>query len=271
VALTVMFSGCTSSSSAAEPGDIEVLTVYSCGGPTEALAEVNAEFEKEYNCEIRFTGAAAGKLRKALEDGAYADVFLPRSVTHSEVLANEGLMNPDYKVYQFTDWVIITPSGNPKNVSTIEDLLNDDVNVYTNSKSSIPALKAMAPEAESINAIYDKSAKDYDCYRKMLSDVASGNADAALVERRCTTLPGIAGNIEVIDLPRETMTPQIGIFTVGVMNYTEHVDLAYKYQEFVLTEKAQAILADHGFIPVYSEQGQEIFTEYYPDYVSLNN
>ncbi|MBA2852855.1 molybdate transport system substrate-binding protein [Methanococcus maripaludis] len=271
VALTVMFSGCTSSSSAAEPAEKEILTVYSCGGPTEALADVNAEFEKEYNCEIRFTGAAAGKLRKALEDGAYADVFLPRSVTHSEVLANAGLMNPDYKVYQFTDWVIITPTGNPKNISTIEDLLNEDVNVYTNSKSSIPALKAMAPEAESINAIYEKSAKDYDCYRKMLSDVASGNADAALVERRCTTLTGIAGNIEVIDLPRETMTPQIGIFTVGVMNYAEHAELAYKYQEFVLTDKAQAILADHGFIPVNSEQGQELYNNYYPEYLSLNN
>ncbi|BAP61248.1 hypothetical protein MMKA1_11310 [Methanococcus maripaludis KA1] len=275
VALTVMFSGCTSSSSAAEPGDIEVLTVYSCGGPTEALAEVNEVFMEKYNCEIKFIGANAGMLETNLENGAYADVFLPRTVVLSEKLTSLGLMNPDYKVYQFTDWVIVTPSGNPKNVSTIEDLLNDDVKVYTNSKSSIPALNAMASQSETINVLYEKSAKDYDCYRKMLSDIVVGNADAALVERRCTTLENgklqMEGNIEVIDIPFEYMTPQIAIFSVGVMNYSEHVDLAYEYQEFVLSDEAAEILDANGFIPVNSEKGQEIFTEYYPEYLSLNN
>jgi len=275
VALTVLFSGCTTTSAPVQAGEKEVLTVYSCGGPTEALTEVNEVFMEKYNCDIKFIGANAGMLEANLENGAYADVFLPRTVVLSEKLTGLGLMNPDYKVYQFSEWVIVTPVGNPKNVTTIEDLLRDDVKVYTNSKSSIPALKAMASDAETINAIYDKSAKDYDCYRKMLSDIVVGNADAALVERRCTTLENgklqMEGNIEVIDIPFEHMTPQIAIFSVGVMNYSTHQELAYKYQEFVLSEEASEILEANGFVPVNTEKGQEIYKTYYPQYLELNN
>ncbi|ABR54210.1 putative molybdenum ABC transporter, solute-binding protein [Methanococcus vannielii SB] len=268
VAVTVLFSGCTTNNPS---NNKDILVVYSCGGPTEAVSEVNSEFEKEYGVEIRFTGAAAGTLRKSLEAGAYADVFLPRSVMHSEVLEKAGLMNPDYKVYMFTDWVIVTPKGNPKEISTMEDLLRNDVKVYTNTKSTIPAKNAMAPKAELIDKIYEKTSKDHDCYRKMMMDVVNSNTDAALVERRLTTLNGVAGNVEVIDLPRETMAPQIGIFSVGVMSYSKQKELAYKYQEFLLSEKAQNILQKHGFITLNSKEGQYIFENYYPQYLSLNN
>lgn len=126
IGISLMFSGCVSDASktgTTTTTETPTLVVYSCGGPTEALQEVNKEFEKKYNCKVEFTGASAGTLRKAIENGAYTDVFLPRSISHSEILTNESLMEPDYKIYQFTEWVIITPKGNPKNITKLEDLL----------------------------------------------------------------------------------------------------------------------------------------------------
>ncbi|MDK2790570.1 MAG: molybdate transport system substrate-binding protein [Methanothermococcus sp.] len=280
IAITLMFSGCVSDTQATSPaeatataaksaGALKTLVVYSCGGPTEALQEVNSVFEKRYNCKVEFTGASAGTLRKALEKGAYADVFLPRSIKHSKILTNESLMEPDYKIYQFTEWVIITPKGNPKNITKLEDLLRDDVIVYTNSKAKIPEIKALKPKKELIEKIYEKSSKDYDCYRKMLKEVANGNADAAIVERRCTTLEGIKGNVEVIDIPREYLDMQKGVFTIGVMKNSKNKDLAYKYMEFVLSDEGQSILAKHGFYPVKSEKGQEILNNYYSEYKDI--
>ncbi len=272
VGLSIIFSGCISSNnstSSETDNNVKTLVVYSCGGPTEALQELNKVFESKYNCKIEFTGASAGSLRKAIQGGAYCDVFLPRSITHSEILVNDSLMEPDYEIYQFTDWVIITPKGNPKNITKLEDLLRDDVKVYTNSKSTIPEIKALDPKKELIEKIYSKSAKDFDCYRKMLNDVVLGNCDAAIVERRCTTLDGVKGEVEVIDIPREYLAPQKGIFTVGVMKNSKNKDLAYEYKKFVLSDEGQAILAKHGFCPIKSEKGKEILNKYYSEYKDL--
>ena len=266
------FNGCVSDASKTETTttiETPTLVVYSCGGPTEALQEVNKEFEKKYNCKVDFTGASAGTLRKALQNGAYADVFLPRSIAHSEILTKDSLMEPDYKIYQFTEWVIITPKGNPKNITKLEDLLEDNVIVYTNSKSTIPAKKALSPKKELIEKIYEKSAKDFDCYRKMLKEVVDGKCDAAIVERRCTTLEGVKGNVEIVEIPREYLDKQTGIFTIGVMKNSKEKDLAYKYKEFVLSDEGQAILAKHGFYPVKSEKGNELLNNYYSDYKEL--
>ncbi|MBP2144090.1 molybdate transport system substrate-binding protein [Methanococcus voltae] len=271
ISLTLLFSGCVSSGDGTNTGEKTVLTVYSCGGPTEALTEVNKVFEQKYDCKVEFTGANAGKLEKALEGGAYADVFLPRTVIFSQQLVDLDLMNPDYKVYQFTDWVILTKKGNPKNIQSLDDLNRTDVKVYTDSKSSIPAKKAMLNQTEVITSIYEKSSKDFDCYKKMLLEFENSEADATLVERRVTTLPEVKGRYEIINLPREYMTPQIGIFTVGVMNYTKYPKLAYEYQNFVLGEEAEQILAANGFVPVNTEKGQEVYNNYYKDYLSLNN
>ena len=266
---TLLLCGCTSDQSTEAQKEIPTLVVYSCGGPTEALQELNAVFEKKYNCKVDFTGASAGTLRKALEHGAYADVFLPRSITHSEILTKEGLMEPDYKIYQFTEWVIITPKGNPKNITKLEDLLRDDVIVYTNSKSTIPEIKALSPKKDLIEKIYKKSRKDFDCYRKMLGAVVNGECDAAIVERRCTTLEGVKGKVEIIEIPREYLDKQVGVFTVGVMKNSKNKDLAYKYMEFVLSDEGQSILAKHGFYPIKSEKGQEILNKYYAEYKDL--
>ncbi|MCS3901311.1 substrate-binding domain-containing protein [Methanococcus voltae] len=270
ISLTLLLSGCVSNDGGATTGEKTVLTVYSCGGPTEALTEVNKVFEQKYDCRIEFTGANAGKLEKALEAGAYADVFLPRTMTFSQQLVNLSLMNPDYKVYQFTDWVIITKKGNHKNITSLADLNRSDVIVYTDSKSSISSKKAMMSQSELMDSIYGKSAKDFDCYKKMLLEFENSDADATLVERRIITLPEVAGKYEVIELPRDYMTPQIGIFTVGVMNYTKYPELAYDYQNFVLSDEAEQILVKHGFVPVNFEEGQQIYKEYYSDYLKLN-
>ena len=269
VVSTLLLCGCTSNQATEAQKEVPTLVVYSCGGPTEALQELNSVFEKKYNCKIDFTGASAGTLRKALEHGAYADVFLPRSITHSEILVKEGLMEPDYKIYQFTEWVIITPKGNPKNITKLEDLLRDDVVVYTNSKASIPESRALKPKKDIIEKIYEKSAKDFDCYRKMLKAVVDGECDAALVERRCAYLDGVKGNVEIIEIPREYLNKADGLFTIGVLKNSKNKDLAYKYMEFVLSDEGQSILAKHGFIPVKSEEGQEILNKYYPEYKDL--
>jgi molybdate transport system substrate-binding protein len=273
IGLSLMLCGCTSDNSASTDtstaGAQKTLVVYSCGGPTEAIQELNSVFEKRYNCKVEFTGARSGTLRKAIENGAYCDVYMPRGVSHANKLLNESLIEPDFKIYQFTEWVIVTPKGNPKNIAKLEDLLKDDVVVYTNSKSSIPESRSLAPKKDIIEKIYEKSAKDFDCYRKMLIDVANGKCDAALVERRCATLEGIKGNVEVIDIPREYLNREDGLFLIGVIKNSKEKDLAYKYKEFVLSDEGQAILAKHGFYPVKSEKGQEILNSYYSDYKDL--
>jgi molybdate transport system substrate-binding protein len=188
---------------------------------------------------------------------------------YSKLLSKSGLIEDGYNVYQFTQWVIATQLGNPKNINGLEDLLRDYVIVYTSSKATISEIIALPYIEDLIKRIYDRSAKDFDCYRKMLKSVVNEDCDAAIVEKRCTTLKGIDGNIDIIEIPAKYVERETGFFTIGVIENSENKDLAYKYKEFVLSYTGQKILEKNGFIPINSKKGREILYECYPEHASI--
>ncbi|MFP5260078.1 MAG: substrate-binding domain-containing protein, partial [Acidobacteriota bacterium] len=98
----------------------EVLQVWSCGGLAEAMLPANADFEAACGARVVYTGAFAAALGKSLLGSATSDVFAGRVLELAKKLRAEGKMTW-FKPLCFTQYVLVTPRGNPAGIENIAD------------------------------------------------------------------------------------------------------------------------------------------------------
>ncbi|MBN2706313.1 MAG: substrate-binding domain-containing protein, partial [Deltaproteobacteria bacterium] len=97
------------------------LQVWSCGGLAEALIPATQAYEKISGAQIAYTGAFAAALGKSLLASATTDVFAGRVLKLAQKLRQVDKMLY-FKPLCFTEYVLMTPKGNPAGIRSIHDL-----------------------------------------------------------------------------------------------------------------------------------------------------
>ncbi|MBP2634473.1 MAG: putative molybdenum transporter, solute-binding protein [Firmicutes bacterium] len=234
------------------------LQVWSCGGLSEAFNEVNNLYEQRNGIKINYTGAFAAALGKSLLGGAVTEVFAGRVLQLAKSLRTAEKMLY-FKPLCFTEYVIITPLGNPAGIQTVQDLARPGVRVILPLGASPPggdAVMGILKKAGIDGAVLKNMIEKESCVVKMMSKIISGEGAASIVERRLTCMERFAGQVEVFPIPEELFPPGPLIFTIGVMKYAKDRALADDYVNFICSDEGQAIFAKHGFIPAASEKGR---------------
>jgi len=236
----------------------ESLQVWSCGGLAEALNTANAIYEKRTGIKIAYTGAFAAALGKSLLGGAVTEVFCGRVLKLGQGLraANKMLY---FKPLCFTEYVLITPLGNPKGIKTVYDLARPGVPLILPLGASPPggnAVMAILKNAGIEKDVLKNMIERETCVIKMMPEIIEGEGAASIVERRLTKINRFEGKVEVIPIPDTLFPPGPLTFTIGVMKYAKDRELADDYVNFILSDEGQAIFERQGFIPASSERGK---------------
>ena len=242
----------------------EVLQVWSCGGLAEAILPANADFEAQKGVKVVYTGAFAAALGKSLLGSATTDVFAGRVLDLAKKLRVEGKMSW-FKPLCFTQYVVVTPKGNPANVRSVADLARPGVRVVLAPEASPPggaaALKILEKagilEAAKKNAVVMGS-----CVQRTMDDIIAGRGDASIVELRLTRLPAFAGRMDVVAIDAGLFPPPPMTFTVGVMASAKNRPLAEAYTASLLSPAGQAHFERMGFVPALSDKGQQLVEKY---------
>jgi molybdate transport system substrate-binding protein len=238
----------------------QTLQVWSCGGLAEAFIPANQIYEQKTGIKISYTGAFAAALGKSLLANGQTEVFAGRVLKLAQKLRSAGKM-VYFKPLCFTQYVMITPKGNPAGIETIQDLARPDVKVALAPDASPPGGAAVlklleksgVKEAAMANAVVKGS-----CVQQIMTSIIDGTGDVAVVEKRLTRIPNFKGRTETISLPDSQQPPPPLPFTIGVMKDAHDPDLARNYIEFILSEQGQACFERQGFIPAVSAKGQEL-------------
>jgi molybdate transport system substrate-binding protein len=238
----------------------DTLQVWSCGGLAEAFNKANLVYKEQVGVRIDYTGAFAAALGKSLLGGAVTEVFAGRVLKLAKKLREEEKMIY-FRPFCFTEYVMITPRGNPANIQSYEDLARPGVRV-------ILPLGASPPGGEAVMGILKKSGMAEDilkntvekesCVIKMMPKIISGKGQASIVERRLIRMAEFEGQVEVIPLPENIFPPGPLTFTIGVMKYARDRRLAYHYVDFVCSREVQDIFERQGFISAYSDRGKAL-------------
>jgi molybdate transport system substrate-binding protein len=165
----------------------------------------------------------------------------------------------------FTSYVLVTPRGNPAGVRSVEDLARPGVRVVLAPEASPPGgqaslgiLKAAGVlEAAMRNAVVKGS-----CVQRTTAQLAAGEGDVSIVERRLTRLPEFEGRLDVVPIPEALFPAGPLTFTIGVMNEARDRALADDYVAHATSAEGQAFLERGGFIPASSDEGRRLVEKF---------
>ncbi|MDU9051181.1 MAG: substrate-binding domain-containing protein [Candidatus Electrothrix sp. Rat3] len=238
----------------------QTLQVWSCGGLAEAFMQANQLYEKKTGITISYTGAFAAALGKSLLANGRTEVFAGRVLKLAQKLRAADKM-VFFEPLCFTQYVMITPKGNPAGIATIQDLARPGVKVVLAPDASPPGGAAVlkllektgVKEAALANAVVKGS-----CVQQIMTSIIDGTGDVAVVEKRLTQIPNFKGQTEIVPLPDNQQPPPPLPFTIGVMKGAHDPELARDYVAFILSDQGQACFERQGFIPALSAKGQEL-------------
>ncbi|XCN73538.1 MAG: substrate-binding domain-containing protein [Candidatus Electrothrix aestuarii] len=236
------------------------LQVWSCGGLAEAFMQANALYEEKTGITISYTGAFAAALGKSLLANGRTEVFAGRVLELAQKLRSAGKM-VFFKPLCFTQYVMITPKGNPAGINTIQDLARPGVKVVLAPDASPPGGAAVLKLLEKTgvkDAALANTVVQGSCVQEIMTSVIDGTGDVAVVEKRLTRIPNFLGQTEVVPLPDNQQPPPPLPFTIGMMEDAQNPDVARDYIAFILSEQGQACFERQGFIPALSARGQEL-------------
>ena len=236
------------------------LQVWSCGGLSEAFTEANSLYEQRNGIKINYTGAFAAALGKSLLGGAVTEVFAGRVLQLAKSLRADNKMLY-FRPLCFTEYVLITPLGNPGGIESVQDLARPGVKVILPLGASPPggeAVMGILKKANIDQAVLKNTINKESCVIKMMPAIINGEGMASIVERRLTRQTAFAGKVEVISIPEALFPPGPLTFTIGVMKYAKDRALADDYVNFICSDEAQSIFDRYGFIPAASENGRRL-------------
>ena len=265
IALTAIVAGCGGTAS----GDSNKLSLVAYSTPKEAYADLIPAFNKTPAGKgISFTQsyAASGDQSRAVDGGLPADVVefsLEPDITR---LVDSKIVDPSWNQNQYkgmvTDSVVVLTvrKGNPKHITTWEDLVKPGVSVITPNPftsggarwnvmaaygSQIAQGKSDAEATDFLKklfanvAVQDKSARD------SLATFTGGKGDVLISYENEAIAAQQAG--EDVDY---VIPPQTILIENPIAVTKDAPDSAKAFVKFLYTPEAQGIFASKGYRPV---------------------
>lgn len=234
---------------APETGESE-LVVFAAASLRESFSTLGDAFKKEHpNVKVTFNFAGSQELRTQIEHGASVDVFASADQKHmNELFRAKRVKSP--KLFAVNEPVVVVAKERSKTICALADLPNASRIVL-----GVPEV----PIGRYALQIFDKASKtlggDFRSrvearvvsrelnVRQVLSKVALGEADAAIVYR--TDVASAKGAVEVVTIPPELNV--IAEYPIAALEAAPHPELAKAWVALVLSEQGRQILATAGF------------------------
>jgi len=236
------------------------LSVWSCGGLAEAFILANQFYKDKTGIDINYTGAFAGALGKSLLGSAQTEVFAGRVLELARKLRAADKM-VYFKPLCFTEYVMVTPKGNPAGIESIKDIARKGVRVVLSPDASPPGGKAVTgllKKAGVVKQAFKNAVVRGTCVQTSMDYIISGKGDVSVVEKRLTRMPRFLDKTEILPIEEKFFPIPPLTFTIGVMKFAKDQELADHYVNFILSEKGQSFFDKQGFIPAISEKGQRL-------------
>ena len=265
----VYFSGCatkaTEEKAAASILDTpQTLTVFAAASLADVFREIARDFEHlnpEVDVVLNLSGSQ--QLAQQISLGAPADVFAPASFDKMQSVVTGGHVTPRAITnFARNQLVVMLPGDNPANIATLLDLSRPGLKLVL-AAEEVPAgkytrlLLEKASMCESFGSgfgalVLENTVSFEQNVRAVRTKIALGEADAGIVYRSDV----YAGNqpthrplpFITIDIPPSIN--QTADYPIAPLRHSPNQELAQLFIRYVLSEKGQQILAQHGFISI---------------------
>jgi len=241
LALAVL-AGCSSTDSGArDQTATTTLTVLAASSLTEVFPAIGAAFTAAHpGVQVRFSFAGSQEIVAQVDGGAPADVL---------ALAGTSALEPVLRavsepvVFAGNELTIIVPPGNPGDVHGLDDVADPSVDVVL-AAPEVPAGQYAREILDNAGLAVSPVSDEADV-KAVVSRVALGGADAGIVY--VTDASAAGRSVTAVPLPDRFNI--VASYPAATIDGGAQTTVAADFVAFLLTDDAQAILRQAGFLP----------------------
>ncbi|MFD1815020.1 molybdate ABC transporter substrate-binding protein [Rhodococcus gannanensis] len=251
-ATTVLVAGCSSNSesetttsttgsASAEQvtGDLTVFAAASLKATFTALGE---QFEADHpGTNVEFNFAGSSDLVAQLTQGAPADVFASADTANMTKAVDAGLVAGAPVNFATNTLTIVTPPGNPKNITSFADLAAPGNQVVV-CAPQVPC-GAATKKIEDASGVDIAPVSEESSVTDVLGKVTTGQADAGLVY--VTDAANAGDAVVTVDFPESATV--VNTYPIATLTDAQNPAAAQAFVELVTGPEGRKVLADAGF------------------------
>ncbi|HEY7401209.1 MAG TPA: molybdate ABC transporter substrate-binding protein [Actinomycetota bacterium] len=248
----VVLCACSSSSSTPTSADATStraeLTVFAASSLTAAFTQIGTDFEAANpGTIVTFNFGPSDGLARQIESEGAADVFASASGTWMDDVQDKvGVSGrTDFAKNRL---IVITPSDNPANIQSFDDLATPGVQVVL-AAEGVPvgdyarqALDGAGIAKDVLKNVVSNEADD----ASVVAKIIAGEADAAIVYSSDVT-EQVSPDVQAVEIPDDVNV--IATYPIAVVTGAPEPDLGGSFVTFVTSTEGQATLATFGFLP----------------------
>ncbi|MEM3395018.1 MAG: molybdate ABC transporter substrate-binding protein [Nitrososphaerota archaeon] len=231
-----------------KPQQEKVIVVFAGAAAAPVYREAATMFESKYGVKVELRLGGSGSLLSAMEIAKTGDVYIPGSPEYIQKAIKLGIVEPDYvKKMAYLVPAIIVQKGNPKNISSLEDLAKPGISVGIADPESV-CVGLYAKELLEKNGLWEEVKKNIVVYAQ------SCEATASLIPTR--SVDAIIGwhvfkawypdKADIVWI-EPSKIPKIGYIAGGVSTFSKEKELAEKFLEFLQSEEMADIWGKYGY------------------------
>jgi molybdate transport system substrate-binding protein len=218
--------------------DEQTLTVLAAASLTGTFTELATTFEDEHpGVDVVVVLGSSTTLAEQAVDGAPGDVLATADARAMEVAVDGGAASLEPEAFALNELVIVTPPGNPADVTGIGSLASPGVD-WARCVTSAPC-GALAETVLDVRASQAEPVTEEVDVKAVLARVVAGEVDAGLVYRTDALAAG--DDVETVETGQGAASTIYEITTLGGSA------LASDFVELVRSPEGQAVLRDAGF------------------------
>ena len=235
-------AGALALTACADNGEEEDIIVFAAASLNEVFEEIGELYTEETGVEVEFNFAGSSGLVEQLENGAPADVLATADEANMDAAIDSDLVTDDPELFAENYLVIVTPAGNPAQVSSLTDLEDEGVDVVICAEQ-VPCGAASQRISEAAGVQIDPVSEETSV-TDVLGRVRTGEADAGLVYATDALQAG--DEVETFEIDGAEEYPNL--YPIALLDNAEAAGAGQEFVDFVLSdEQSRQILEDAGF------------------------
>lgn len=258
LAVSLFICGCTSTSTTNSTADTGLnvqasnassasensLLVYCGAGMKEPMDEIAKIFEQNTGIKIKYTYGGSEQLLSQIELYQKGDVYMPGALGDIQSAREKGFVNRTQDIVYHVITIVV-PKGNPKNITSLEDMAKPGVRVALGEPTG-PAIgnstKKMLTKDGLWDSINANSVVKTGTVNELLTYVSMNQADAAIVYEDLYN----PASMEKIDIPKNQ--GKVDIVPIGTLVFSKNKADAERFVNFVGSDEGKAIFEKNGFV-----------------------
>ncbi|MFT6863549.1 MAG: molybdate transport system substrate-binding protein, partial [Akkermansiaceae bacterium] len=219
------------------------LLVHCAAGLRRPMTEIARQYEEEFGVKLVLQFGGSGALESQLMV-AGGDLYLPADQSYLQSVRGKGLLQESMPVAQLSAGIVV-PQGNPKGLTTLQDLAREGLKISLGEKSasvgkftwSVLAQEGMLVGIEA-NVVVTKPTVNM-----IVEDVATGAVDAAIA------WDAVARNFPEVEwIPVPEFTKRSKLAGIGVLTSSRDATGALHFARYVTSrDRGRRVFAEMGF------------------------